>query len=74
MARLPSDRYLIQEIGSMIYLFEEHSEEEIVSFDPFFLEDVRRAQAIIDESSELSPEDKTWAHFWSGYFFANYIR
>lgn len=70
MARLPSDRYLIQRIGSDVVVFEDGSEREIVRFA---LSDASAA-AIAQRTiflSELSDEDKCFAHFWSGYFYAH---
>lgn len=70
MARLPSERYLIQQIGGEVILFEDGSEREIVRFDPADMTATGRAQKTIDDS-ELSPEDKCFAHLWSGYFYAH---
>jgi hypothetical protein len=70
MARLPSDHYLIQQIGSDIVIFEDGTEREIVRFDVSNTNEIAQAQLKIYES-ELSPEDKCFAHFWSGYFYAN---
>jgi hypothetical protein len=70
MARLPSGRYLIQQVGEQVILFEEHTEHEIVKFDPAKMGDVALAQTLI-AASELTADDKAWAHFWSGYFYAH---
>ena len=69
MARLPSEQFLIQQIGTRVILFEDHSEREIVSFNPRNIKEVIEAQKIIHES-ELTLEDKCFAHFWSGYFYS----
>jgi hypothetical protein len=69
MARLPSERYLIQQIGGQVILFEDGSEREIARFDPASQEAAVSAQKVIHDS-ELSDEDKCFAHFWSGYFYA----
>lgn len=69
MARLPSERFLIQQIGGQVILFEEGSEREIVKFDPSDGSAAAQAQKVIYDS-ELDSEDKTFAHFWSGYFYA----
>jgi hypothetical protein len=71
MARLPSDRFLIQQVESEVVLFAEHTEEEIVRFDPKNAEAVARAQRLIGESTVLDEEDRAMAHFWSGYFWAH---
>jgi hypothetical protein len=70
MARLPSYRYLIQQIDGQVVLFEDGSEREIVRFDPADRGATARAQAVIHFSAELSDEDKSFAHFWAGYFYA----
>lgn len=69
MARLPSEQFLIQHIGEQVILFEDMTEREIVKFDPTDSDAVARAQRIIFDS-ELGDEDKCFAHFWSGYFYA----
>jgi hypothetical protein len=68
MARLPSGRYLIQQVGPDVILFEEHSEHQLASFRAHDGRAAQLAQAVID-ASELSEQDKAAAHFWSGYFF-----
>ncbi len=69
MARLPSSGYLIQQIGGQVILFEEFTEREIVRFDPSDQNATAQAQQTIYDS-ELSAEDKCFAHFWCGYFYA----
>lgn len=74
MAVLPGERYLIQRIGDRVILFERYTEREITSFpvgDPTEDRDeVARAQKLIHDSPDLSDEEKCFAHFWSGYFWA----
>lgn len=70
MAQLPSTNWLIQQIGGEVILFERHTEREIVRFDPRDGNAAAMAQLTIHES-DLSPEDKCFAHFWSGYFYAH---
>jgi len=71
MARLPSEQYLIQMMGDdKVILFEDGSEREIVRFDPRDQNATAQAQKVIAES-ELDAEDKCFAHFWSGYFYAH---
>jgi hypothetical protein len=67
MARLPSTRYLMQLIGPYAVLFEDYTEREIVRFDPSDRAAAEQAQEVID-GSELTDEDKVYAHLWSGYF------
>src|SRR5262249_40571588 len=69
-ARLPSECWLIQQIGGEVVLFEEGTEREIVRFSAADSNAAARAQKVIYDS-ELSPEDKAFAHFWSGYFYAH---
>lgn len=70
MARLPSEDYLIQQIAGMVVLYHHDTEEEIVKFDPRDANATAVAQKTIHDS-ELSDEDKCFAHFWSGYFHAH---
>ena len=70
MTRLPSEQYLIQQIDGLVILFQEGSEREIASFDPSDANATAKAQKDIYDS-ELSDEDKCFAHFWSGYFHAH---
>lgn len=67
MARLPSDRYLMQDIGGKVMLFEDGTERELMRCDPGDQDDVVRARAAIDDAG-LGDEDRTFAHFWLGYF------
>lgn len=70
MAQLPSEQWLIQQISGEVILFGRHTGEEIVRFDPSRQDETAEAQWIINDS-ELSDEDKDFAHFWSGYFYAH---
>jgi len=70
MARLPSGQYLLQEIGNEAVLFEDGTEEVIVRFDFRDANAAALAQKAIYDS-KLSAEDKCFAHFWSGYFYAH---
>lgn len=69
MARLPSEEYLIQQIDGQIVLFREYTEEEIVRFPVADADATSKAQKTIYDSN-LSAEDKCFAHFWCGYFHA----
>lgn len=71
MAQLPGGDWLIQQIGGEVVLFHRHTEEEVVRFDPSDADGAARAQATIHESAELDAEQKSFAHFWSGYFYAH---
>ncbi len=71
MARLPSETWLIQQIDGKVILFHEGTEEEIVNFDPKDGVAAAVAQGIIWHSDRLIDEDKCFAIFWSGYFYAH---
>lgn len=71
MAQLPSEQWLIQCIGGQVILYERVTEEEVVRFDPTDRNSTAIAQGIIHNSVLLSAEDKSFAHFWSGYFYAH---
>lgn len=83
VARLPSERFLIQQIGGDVVLYEEGTEEEVIRV-PLYVkvgdhvqvnaDGMARAQHVIHESRDLSAEDKCFAHFWSGYFYAHAAR
>lgn len=70
MAQLPGGDWLIQQIGGMVILFRRYTEEEIVRFDPADGNAAAVAQGVIANCTELDQEQKSLAHFWSGYFYA----
>jgi hypothetical protein len=70
MAQLPSQDWLIQQIGTEVILFERDTEREIVRFDPSDQNAAAQAQKVIHDAPDLSDEDRCFAHFWSGYFYA----
>jgi hypothetical protein len=71
VARLIQDSpWLMQQIGETVILFHEYTEEEIVRFDPSDATAAAQAQKVIYDSERLSDEEKCFAHFWSGYFYA----
>lgn len=72
MAQLPPDgEWLIQQVGREVILFHRHTEEEVVRFDPSDSNAAAQAQKTINDSDKLDAEQKTFAHFWSGYFYAH---
>jgi hypothetical protein len=72
MAQLPPDgEWLIQQIGGEVVLFHRFTEDEVVRFDPSSGDASARAQAVIHGDVRLTDEQKSFAHFWSGYFYAN---
>lgn len=70
MARLPSEAWLVQQIGNEVIVFHEGTEEEVVRFNVTDPDATARAQKTIYDSDRLSAEDKCFAHFWCGYFHA----
>jgi hypothetical protein len=74
MARLPSDKFLIQMIGDdTVLLFEQYTEREIVRFAVKDSHSFAAGQRMIYQNEELSTEDKAFAHFWCGYFYAHAV-
>lgn len=74
MAQLPPDgEWLIQQIDGQVILFQRYTEEEILRFDPTDGNAAARAQYTIHQS-DLTSEQKCFAHFWSGYFYAHATR
>jgi hypothetical protein len=78
MARLPSGRFLIQQIGDHVVLYEEQTEEELLKV-PFYADpDVRaglfaqgvKVLHVKSEEGKIGMEDMEFAIFWLGYFYA----
>lgn len=75
MAGLPPDGdWLIQQIDGQVILFQRYTEQELLRFDPSDANAAAQAQGKIHELTELDPEQKCFAHFWSGYFYAHASR
>ena len=72
MARLPCSSYIIQQSSGIVYL-ENDIGNVIVQFDPADADATAKAQKVIYDSEELNDEQKCFAHFWSGYFYARAI-
>jgi hypothetical protein len=70
MAKLPSERYLIQQSGGTVRLFENYTEALIAAFDPADGIAVQNALEAVRASDDLGDEDKCFACFWAGYFHA----
>lgn len=70
MAQLPGGEWLIQQIDGQVILYNRFTEQEVVRFDPSDANSAAQAQGTIHDS-ELSDEQKSFAHFWSGYFYAH---
>lgn len=71
MAKLPSETFLIQQIDGVVVLFNSFTEEEVIRFDPSDANATAIAQGVVHHSDQLNDEDKCFAHFWSGYFYAH---
>lgn len=72
MAQLPPDgEWMIQQIGGQVILFNRFTEEEIVRFNPNDADESARAQGTIHHAEQINAEQKSMAHFWSGYFYAH---
>lgn len=72
MAQLPPDgQWLMQQIDGEVILFERYTERELMRFDPSDPNAAAIAQKTIYDLEDLSPEQKYFAHFWSGYFYAH---
>lgn len=72
MAQLPPDgTWLVQQIGGEVVVFHRHTEEEIVRFRPLEPNMAAMAQRVIHIDTRLDDEQKSMAHFWSGYFYAH---
>jgi hypothetical protein len=72
MAQLPPDGdWLVQQIDGIVVVFRRYTEEEIIRFDPGDKKASAQAQAVIHASDRLTDEQKCFAHFWSGYFYAH---
>ncbi len=72
MAQLPPDgEILIQQNDGIVTIFNQHTQEEFLRFDSGDANAAAQAQAAIHQETRLTEEQKCFAHFWSGYFYAN---
>jgi len=74
MARLPSGSYLINQVGDDIIVWEDGTERELARWNVRDTQATARAQSQIHRDTELDAEDKAFAHFWAGYFYAHAVR
>jgi hypothetical protein len=63
--------WLIQQIGGDVILFQRYTEEEVVRFPAGDPDAAAKAQKTIYDDDRLTDEEKCFAHFWSGYFYAH---
>jgi hypothetical protein len=71
MAQLPGETWLMQQIDGEVVLFHRYTEQELLRFDPRDANVCAQAQRAIFLLNELDDEQKCFAHFWSGYFYAH---
>jgi hypothetical protein len=72
MAGLPPDgTWLIQQSDGIVSITHRYTEEEIFSTNPSDVDAICKAQQIIYNLDQLTPEQKCFAHFWCGYFYAH---
>lgn len=72
MAQLPPNGdWLIQQHDGIVTVSHRHTDEHVVTFDPADADEAARAQKMIHDSPSLTEEEKCFAHFWSGYFYAH---
>jgi hypothetical protein len=72
MAGLPPDgEWLVQQVDGEVIIFNRYTEEEVVKFDPSDPDASAKAQKVIYDDERLDPQQKCFAHFWSGYFHAH---
>lgn len=75
MSQLPPDgTWLVQQLDGVVVVYHRHTEEEVVRFDPSNADAAAKAQGVIAADPRLSPEQKSMAHFWSGYFYGCAVR
>lgn len=72
MAGLPPDgRILIQQNDGVVSIFDQYTEEVLITFDPYDRNSTAIAQGLIWRHEKLTDEQKCFACFWSGYFYRN---
>lgn len=72
MAGLPPDgRFLIQQNDGIVTIFDSYTQEELIKFNPADANAAATAQKTIFDCERLTDEQKCFAHFWSGYFYAH---
>ena len=71
MAQLPGGDWLVSQIDGTVVVFQRGTEDEVVRFDPSDANAAAKAQFSIHQTDRLSDEQKAFAHFWCGYFYAH---
>lgn len=72
MAQLPPDgEWLVQSAGPFTAVFHRYTEEEVTRFLTSNANAAAIAQRQIHNTDKLTDEQKCFAHFWCGYFYAH---
>lgn len=71
MAQLPGGDWVIQQIDGEVVLYHRAVETEVVRYRVTDANATARAQATIHDTVALDDEQKSFAHFWCGYFYAH---
>lgn len=74
MARLPSGELVIQMSGEQVVLINDLTGEETFLFTASDAHHAAKAQLTIHQLPGISDEDRSFLHFWSGYFYAHGAR
>jgi tellurite resistance-related uncharacterized protein len=71
MVQLPPDgEWLVQKEGPFTVIFHRYTEVEVARFLTKNANAAAIAQRQIHNSDKLTDEQKCFAHFWCGYFYA----
>ena len=72
MAQLPPDGdWLMQQIDGDVVLYHRYTEEVIVRYPAHDADLTAKMQRLIHDDARLNAEQKCFAHFWAGYFYAH---
>lgn len=73
MAQLPPNGdHIIQQIDGTVRLFNRYTEQDLITpFNPDDPEEFGPALREIHVHQDLTDEEKSFASFWTGYFYAN---
>lgn len=73
MAGLPPDgTWAIQDIEGTVSVFNRDTDDEVINFDPADTESFCNALKVIWFTDKLTDEQKSFASFWTGYFYAHH--
>lgn len=72
MAQLPPDgTWLMQQMDGLVHVFNRDTEEQLVEFDPGDPSSFGPALQRMWETDVFNGEQKSFAAFWTGYYFAH---